>query len=415
MTVVAIVQSYPYESFAGGDGAYIQALGQYLIDIGHDVIGFVSDTTRDRSNPLYQSPYSIERYRSWIVRRSIKLSPRTVLSFRLGFLQRALAPVGLRIGPRVKLTPEQWAAPEARWLLSQFDNYPPDIVILCFEAIYFAPWLKPTGIPLFGLPGSPMFAREIRAAAGRLDVKDAGQNERHQKIASALRLMDQVGFASHEDRNFSARHLCITDGIVVGMGFPPVPVAPDRPEPVVLFVGNMTEANEQALAWFLSEIWPNVRTDCPTATFRVVGRAIAAIRIGNPQAIGIELIGPVSDLGPQYAAAQVVVAPLVFGTTGVKIKVAEAMAHGRPLVTTSVGTDPGFADQLDPGAIVANDAKAFAAAIVMLLKEPTVRVEKSKGARQVFDSCYSQEGCYRELVEWVSNQNPSVSAALNRT
>ena len=94
MAVIAIIQAYPYDAVAGGDGAYIQSLGQYLIDIGHEVRGLVSDTIRGRTNPIYQSAYPIERYRSWKVRSAIRLGPRTFLTVRPALV--SAAPVRLR-------------------------------------------------------------------------------------------------------------------------------------------------------------------------------------------------------------------------------------------------------------------------------------------------------------------------------
>ena len=294
------------------------------------------------------------------------------------------------------------------WVSSKLKNIRPDAAILCFDAIYFAPWLRPIGTMLFGLPGSPMFGRELRVVKQSdfeidRDHNQGGPTERHLRIASALRQADRIGFASYEDRDYAERCLGIKGGIVVGMGFPRVATSAAGNEPIVLFVGNMTRSNEEALAWFLSRVWPSVRGGYPSARFRVVGRAVAAIRSGNPSASGIELIGPVPDLWPEYAAAQVVVAPLLSGTTGVKVKVAEAMAYGRPLVTTSVGTDPGHRDQLDPAAIVANNAQDFATAIVTLLKEPSARMQKCQGAREVFEKWFSQEGCYREIADWIDS------------
>jgi glycosyltransferase involved in cell wall biosynthesis len=89
------------------------------------------------------------------------------------------------------------------------------------------------------------------------------------------------------------------------------------------------------------------------------------------------------------------------GTTGVKVKVAEAMAFGRPLVTTSVGIDPGQRDQLDPGTLVADTEQDFATSVLDLLTQPNVRIEKGRGAKRVYESWFSQEACYREVARWI--------------
>jgi glycosyltransferase involved in cell wall biosynthesis len=309
------------------------------------------------------------------------------------------AKIGLA-GPEI--ADESWIRDEARWVANKLKEVRPDVAILCFDAIHFAPCLKKTGIALFGLPGSPMLGKELRAVKPSEFDASAEPTEEHLRIATALRQTDRVGFASYEDRDYASSYLGIKEGLVVGIGYPRVATAPAGSELTVLFVGNMTQSNEEALSWFLSQVWPNVRSRCPSARFRVVGRSVAAIKNGNPSASGIDLIGPVPDLRPEYEAAQIVVAPLLSGTTGVKVKVAEAMAYGRPLVTTSVGIDPGNRDQLDPGAIVANNAEDFAMAIVTLLKDPHARMQKTQGAREIFEKWFSREECYREIVNWIN-------------
>jgi glycosyltransferase involved in cell wall biosynthesis len=273
-------------------------------------------------------------------------------------------------------------------------------VILCFDAIHCSQLLRQLGIPLFCLPGSPMFARELR-----LNRKSRGEAEReiklsrgHLRIAQALLHGGRVGFASYSDRDYAAKYLGVENGLVVGMGFPRQTVTAVADEPIVLFVGNMTQPNVEGLDWFITGVWPKIRGVYPSAKFRVVGRVAAAVQHGVS---GIEAIGPVRDLSTEYAKSQVVIAPLLSGTTGVKIKIAEAMAYGRPLVATSVGIDPGQRHQLDPGTFIADTEQDFATSVLNLLTQPSVRAEKCRGATQVYESWFSQEACYREVAQWI--------------
>ena len=404
MAAIVIVQSYPYDAFAGGDGAYIQSLGQFLIDCGHQVSGLISDTTRGRTNPFYRSAYPIDRYREWKVRGAIRLGARTFLAIRprsfafailsrFGLLRRSQASDGT-------IHDENGMQPEAIWVMSKLKAFRPDVVILCFDAIHFSHLLRQLGIPLFCLPGSPMFARELR-----LNGETRGEADRkikpsrgHLRIAQALLHADRVGFASYSDRDYAAKYLGVENGLVVGMGFPRQTATIAADEPIVLFVGNMTQPNVEGLNWFITRVWPKIRGVYPSARFRVVGRVAAGV---PPGISGIEAIGPVQDLGTEYARSQVVIAPLLSGTTGVKVKVAEAMAFGRPLVTTSVGIDPGQRDQLDPGTLVADTEQDFATSVLDLLTQPNVRIEKGRGAKRVYKSWFSQEACYREVAQWI--------------
>jgi glycosyltransferase involved in cell wall biosynthesis len=116
----------------------------------------------------------------------------------------------------------------------------------------------------------------------------------------------------------------------------------------------------------------------------------------------VTLVGMVDDLAPAYAAAQVVVAPLVLGSNGVKTKVAEALSFGRPLVTTSLGIEPEHRDRLGEGVLTADEAEDFAACVVRLLTDADLRSRHERGATQIFESLFSSEVAHASLREFVS-------------
>lgn len=144
-----------------------------------------------------------------------------------------------------------------------------------------------------------------------------------------------------------------------------------------VFVGGFSGHNIEALQWLLRDIWPQVRAAHPAAELVVAGTVGKAV--ANPPP-GVRLIGPLSDLGKFYAEASVSLVPLPMGT-GLKIKLVEAMGQGRAVVTTRAGAE-GFAE-LEEGrvAVVADDAPAFAAAVVKLLGDPEWR--RAVAARQL--------------------------------
>jgi glycosyltransferase involved in cell wall biosynthesis len=109
----------------------------------------------------------------------------------------------------------------------------------------------------------------------------------------------------------------------------------------------------------------------------------------------------------------VVVAPLVTGTAGVKVKVAEAMSYGRPLVTTSLGVDGGDIGQLDGGAIVADDPDAFARGVIALLSDSQFRRKKSAGAARVFERHFSNDACYGEFSTWIDHTDRAPTKKAN--
>jgi glycosyltransferase involved in cell wall biosynthesis len=198
---------------------------------------------------------------------------------------------------------------------------------------------------------------------------------------------------------YAAEFLNVKTSIFVGMGYPDIDFCPESNESVVLFVGNMTQPNRLALSWFLTSVWPTVLSSHPTARFRIVGRV--AFSSEAYAGVSVERVGPVRELAPEYRRAQVVVAPLVSGSAGVKIKVAEAMSYGRPLVTTSIGVDNRDVHQLEDGAIVANEPADFARGVISLLSDGALWKTKSAGARRVFRNYFSYSASYDEFSAWL--------------
>ncbi len=92
-------------------------------------------------------------------------------------------------------------------------------------------------------------------------------------------------------------------------------------------------------------------------------------------------------MDPYFARAHAVVVPILTGA-GVRVKIVEAMAAGRAIVSTSLGWQglPGVV----PGQhlLVADDPGAFAAATIRLLTEPATRTAMAAEARVLAESRY---------------------------
>lgn len=151
-----------------------------------------------------------------------------------------------------------------------------------------------------------------------------------------------------------------------------------RPEPAsgpfrLLFVGTFSYGpNVAGILWFADEIWPALR--------ETLGHEIEFYAVGfdpPPEVLalggrpGITIVGPVESLPPHYAAAHAVIAP-IFSGGGTRIKIIEAMAFGKPIVTTQMGCE-GL--QVEHGAqlLIADDAPAFQSAVMKLARDASYR------------------------------------------
>ncbi|TLM74499.1 glycosyltransferase [Pseudarthrobacter sp. NamB4] len=184
-----------------------------------------------------------------------------------------------------------------------------------------------------------------------------------------LRQADKIVVLSQKDAGLlppgTAEVHVITPPLAVGMG------EIDRSAPVageVLFVGFLARwENEEGLLWFLSAVWPRIKTAVPAARLQVAGLGIRSTVSEAAREAGVELLGFVPDLEPLYERASVVVVPVRLGA-GVKFKVVDALVAGVPVVTTTVGAE-GIGDR-SWFAGMHDDAEEFANAVLRVLREP---------------------------------------------
>jgi len=177
----------------------------------------------------------------------------------------------------------------------------------------------------------------------------------------------------------------------------PEPVAAGGDPERLLFVGSRTAPNTDGLKWFLETVWPDVLAASPQSRLDVAGTVAADFDAGRmPE--GVRLHGLVPDLAPFYARAGIVVSPLRFGS-GLKIKLVEALAWGKPTVASPV-TLQGVEEACGPAVIVADSAARFASAILSLQTDPVLRARLSHRARAAVEEHFARGAAHRALREW---------------
>ena len=136
------------------------------------------------------------------------------------------------------------------------------------------------------------------------------------------------------------------------------------------FLGNFDNlANQDALSWLLEEIWPGVRERLPEARLFLAGNNLPAERIA--QRSGIVCLGHVPELESLWERHRVFLSPIRFGT-GIKTKNLAALAHGMPLVTTTIGSEAMSLSAETP-ALIADTTPEFVAATVRTYRDESLR------------------------------------------
>lgn len=147
-----------------------------------------------------------------------------------------------------------------------------------------------------------------------------------------------------------------------------VPIPAD-PAPLILFVGTLNyPPNEEAVQWLVQSVLPCLRRHLAGAwRLRVLGRSPGAgLRRALDEA-GVELVADAAQLAPHYAEARVAVVP-VFAGGGSKVKLLEALSHGRPVVATRHGVR-GLAEPARALIPQADDADRFALEIARFCRD----------------------------------------------
>ncbi|MGY3451445.1 glycosyltransferase involved in cell wall biosynthesis [Bradyrhizobium sp. USDA 4353] len=166
---------------------------------------------------------------------------------------------------------------------------------------------------------------------------------------------------------------------------------------VVYFGLLATVPNIDAVTHFIQDVWPLIAARHPDARCKIIGGrpppsllALAGARIA--------FTGFVPDLRPHLSEAAAVVVPLRLGG-GTRLKIVEAMAMGKAIVSTSLGAE-GIEAVPGRDILIENEPVAFAGAVSRLLAEPGLAARIGHAARQVAVEKYAWSAAARALEEF---------------
>jgi glycosyltransferase involved in cell wall biosynthesis len=147
--------------------------------------------------------------------------------------------------------------------------------------------------------------------------------------------------------------------------------------------------NVRAARWFADECFPLVQQAVPDAMFVIAGAAPARELRELVERPAIVVTGFVQSMPETLNRAAVAVAPMRSGA-GIQNKILEAMACGLPLVTTTLGLG-GISAARGRDLLVADSAREFADAVVLVLRDPERAHKLGENARARVLAEYSWE------------------------
>jgi GT2 family glycosyltransferase/glycosyltransferase involved in cell wall biosynthesis/Tfp pilus assembly protein PilF len=262
------------------------------------------------------------------------------------------------------------------------------------------------------------FLRERRQAELYQDQKLLEQAEKtHRGELGIYRQADALMTVTEDDRQTLLRELPDSRIFVVpNIHDLPKDIPPADSRAGLLFVGNFCHGpNQDGVLYFHRDIWPRILERVPGAHWTIAGNnPPPAVRaLAGPS---IQVTGYLPSLEPCLRSHLVSVAPLRYGA-GMKGKIGEALAHGLPVVTTSVGAEGMGLERGDHGALVADDPEAFAARVAALYADRELWNQVSAQGRRHIETHFTPQRIAQNLsilLDWSASFTSIIVLAHNQ-
>jgi sugar transferase (PEP-CTERM/EpsH1 system associated) len=179
--------------------------------------------------------------------------------------------------------------------------------------------------------------------------------------------------------------------------FSPVETSPDPFE--LVFTGSMDWIpNQDAILYFADKILPIISRQIPECRLTVVGRnpgaALLQLERSHPR---IKVTGRVEDIRPYVARAAAYIVPIRIGG-GTRLKIYEAMAMGKPVISTSVGAE-GLPVRDEAELLLADEPQEFARAVLRVLGDGALARRLGENARAVVCEKFGWDRAARSFTE----------------
>lgn len=280
-----------------------------------------------------------------------------------------------------------------------------DLVI--FESLFTAPYLRTVrkycdGIALLRAHNIEHriwqhLAKETKPLTKRIYLNWLADKLQEYEI-NAMHDFDCIAAISEDDKkNFEALGCSVPIQVVpFGLDILELPPASQGPVSHVFHLGAMDwRPNIQGLKWFTSQIWPLVIQSIPNARLCLAGRNFQkdASWLDVPN---VQVKGEVENAWDMMTSDGIMIIPLLSGS-GMRIKAIEAMAGGRPIVSTSIGME-GIQGINREHFHIADSPETFASCIVELLTNPREAEALGKRSRQLVIDQFENQSLVTKMI-----------------
>lgn len=206
----------------------------------------------------------------------------------------------------------------------------------------------------------------------------------------AIKQAQKTFVCSENDRDYLMKTLHLPGVVTIpnAIDIPKLLEIPNKP--TLLFLGPMSyQPNAVAADYLIRSIWPSILSALPDAKLIIAGAKPEHIASFADSPPGVEFRGFVDDLEKLYKDVMVVCCPILTGG-GTRIKILEAAAYGKPVVSTTIGAE-GIALKDGEEILLRDDQKSFAEACIRLLQDRNLAASVGGKARSVVARQYDKQ------------------------
>jgi glycosyltransferase involved in cell wall biosynthesis len=220
----------------------------------------------------------------------------------------------------------------------------------------------------------------------------------------AIRTSRATFVCSNRDREYLRRKFGHDRVVVIpnAIDLPRLKVPPNQQ--TLLFLGRLHfHANTIAADYMIQKIWPTVLASLPEARLLVAGASPESLASYGTNPKGVTFLGFVDDLEKLYEEVAVVCSPTLYGS-GTRVKILEAAAYGKPVVSTTVGAE-GIELKDGEEILLRDDPDSFAQACIRLLTDTSLAAEMGQRARSVIEEQYERRAVIENIKNVITSGN----------
>ena len=155
--------------------------------------------------------------------------------------------------------------------------------------------------------------------------------------------------------------------------------------------------NQEAIKWFLDQVWPKVSNAYPNLMLHLAGRNMPEW-ILNFNFHNVIVEGEVNDVRDYMASKDIMIVPLISGS-GMRVKIVEGMAYGKVIISTSVGAE-GIQYEHETDILIANTPEEYVTMVGKCISDNNLYNDIGNNARMLAREKYDNKIIAEKLISF---------------